>query len=249
MLEQKDGLWHRFIGGAGHSAIAKRKTLVSKTLKIFEKHSAQTPLSAHRSHFNAQQIQEELLEITGEHKALSPIFEQPKSIANALGLTGRCLDTHPRTTRGDHRKGLNRWFGQADNAYDQYLQKRITTKTDVPYLDEEYTAATNSIALPDFYDEPQESITSATSVVVFEAPSAPIMELVSNIPELEDLLARLQMLEGNMQTSMQESMPEPQQTSLHLVADSQLPQLKQKQMTRDHITQLKQQNEEVLSAV
>lgn len=253
MLEQKDGLWRRFIGGAGHSASAKRKTLVHKTLNTFQKHSEQAPLAARRSHFDSRQIQEELLEITGEHKALSPALEKPKSIANTLGLTGRCLDTHHRTARADHRKGLNRWFGQADNSYDQYLQERINTIKQVPYVDQDCVVATSTFDLPDYYDEPQQSFGNTSSTVVFATPSAPLMELVSDIPELEDLLARLQMLEGVMQreSTQQEATPEDQTTGLHLVAETQLPARKQTKLTRKQRTKLKQQQlqENALSAV
>ncbi len=261
MLEQKDGLWRRFIGGAGHSSSAKRKTLVNKTLTTFQKHSEQAPLAPRRSHFDSQQIQEELLEITGEHKAISPALEKPKSIASTLGLTGRCLDTHHRTARADHRKGLNRWFGQADNSYDQYLQERLNTITQVPYVDEDCIVATTSIELPDYYDAPQDSFSSTASTVVFATPSAPLMELVSDIPELEDLLARLQMLEGVMQQestqeefaqeeSMQKATPEGQTAGLHLVADKHLPQRKQNKLRRKQRTKLKQQQQETaLSAV
>lgn len=264
MLEHKDGLWRRFIGSAGHSASSKRKTLVNKTLTNFQKHSEQAPLQPRQSHFDSKQIQEELLEITGEHKALSPALEKPKSIASTLGLTGRCLDTHHRTARADHRKGLNRWFGQADDSYDQYLQERINTIKQVPYVDQDCIVATTTIELPDYFDEPQDSFSSTASTVVFATPSAPLMELVSDIPELEDLLARLQMLEGAMQNesmqneslqdmATQETAPEVQSTSLHLVEDRQRPRRRQKKLTRKQRTKLKlqqqQQQETALSAV
>jgi len=248
MPEQKDGLWRRFIGSAGHSASAKRKTLVHKTLKSFQKHSEQAPLAPRRSHFDSQQIQEELLEITGEHKALNPVLEKPKSIAKALGITGRCLDTHQRTARADHRKGLNRWFGQADNSYDQYLQERINTIKQVPYVDQDSTVASSTFDLPDYYEEPQESLNTSCNTVVFATPSAPLMELVSDIPELEDLLARLQMLEGVMQQeSIPQTTPEEPTTGLHLVGDRQLPARRQNKQTRKHTTKPPQSS--ALSAV
>jgi hypothetical protein len=134
--------------------------------------------------------------------------------------------------------------------------ERLNTITQVPYVDEDCIVATTSIELPDYYDEPQDSFSSTASTVVFATPSAPLMELVSDIPELEDLLARLQMLEGVMQQestqqeSMQEDAPEGQTAGLHLVADRQLPARKQNKLTRKQRTRLKQQQQETaLSAV
>lgn len=260
MFEHKDGLWRRFIGSPGHSATAKRKTLANKTLSIYQKHREQEPISPRYSQFDSRQIQEELLEITGEHKALNPVLEKPKSIAKALGITGRCLDTHHRTARADHRKGLNRWFGQGDNGYEEYLQERINTISQVPFVDEQCIGELNNI---DLTVQPEQEINDSprlTNAVIFETPSAPLMELVSDIPELVDLLARLQMLEGviHQETSPpesieqeQEAAPEAHTAGLHLVEGTPLPARKQNKLTHKQRTKLKQQQkqEKALSAV